>query len=234
MDDRQKELGWQQRAIDRARSGDEESAWIVVRAIILELDSRYHDVQCLKRFFDFVEALLDSKDAAVHRSPKRDQLGAALGRLGITRVRGERRVDESAWEELSAALHILQVDESPVLRHGATLVEALLSIKNLAPNAAPKRRELVAALDVLNILPNPWRPATGYRELLGRIAAEKLEVLKGKSVAEARASLQTGQHRLSESRQGDICTENSDLIDLVEGASRKELEGLAKNLLPRE
>ncbi|MUV15427.1 hypothetical protein [Noviluteimonas gilva] len=232
--DRQEEIEWQTRAIDRAGAGDEASAWIVVRAIMLELDVRYSDAAMLKGVTEFIEALLELKDASGHRSPARDQLAGLLDRLRITRAPGERKVDESAWSKLRVAVDVLQVDEAPVLRHAAEFIERLLAIKSLASNAAPTRDDLVDAFAVLDLLPNPHRPATSDYELLGRLAAEDLEVrFNERSVAQARAHLQTGKYRLGELRQRDIRTKRPDLVDLIDGADRKELEGFIENLDPK-
>lgn len=234
MNVRQEELHWQERAIGKARAGDQESAWIVVRAMMIELDVRYPEFSLLKRFSDFIEALLNVKDAVGHGAVAGDQLGALLKVLGITRSRGQRKVKETSWDDLSGALVVLQTDESPVLRHAATFIESLLLIKKTAEDAAPSRDELVGAFDSLCILSDPWRPPTPYRELLGRLAAEKLERLKGKSVAQARASLEVGPYRLSASRQADIHTDNQDLVKLIDRLSRKELDGLVGNLVPKK
>ncbi|UHQ19518.1 hypothetical protein LVB87_15225 [Lysobacter sp. KIS68-7] len=235
MQDRQGELEWQKRAIDRANAGDEASAWIVVRAILVELDVRYSEVSTLKGMTDFAEALLDLKDASGHRSPARDQLGVVLGPLRITRARGERKVAESAWNELGVALDVLQTDEAPVLRKAAAFIERLLAIKGIAPNAAPTRDDLVDAFAVLNVLPNPHRAATSDYELLGRLAAEDLEVrFNDRSVAQARARLQTGKYGLGELRQRDIRTKRPDLVDLIDDVGREELEGFIENLEPKK
>lgn len=235
MHDRPGELEWQKRAIDRADAGDEASAWIVVRAIMVELDVRYSDASMLKGMTDFIEALLDLKDACGHRSPAREQLGVVLDRLRITRGRGERKVGENAWNELGVALDLLQAHEAPVLRQAAAFIRRLLAIKDKAPNAAPTRDDLVDAFAVLNVLPNPHRAATSDYELLGRLAAEDLEVrFNERSVAQARAHLQTGEYRLGELRQRDIRTKRPDLVDLIDDVGREELEGFIENLEPKK
>lgn len=228
------EFRWQRREIERAGQGCDESRWLVLKALYLKLHDQNNDRY--SRLIDFVERLLDIKDAAgaKGKAPTRGQLSAALNSLGVTRRSGQRAPDEAAWSAVALMVNELRVSDVPVLHLAADFLAALMAIRAEALNGMPELKQLAVALDRLHVVAPRGRSKTSDREILGRLAAEKIEAKRYKSVAVAREVLADGELRLGELRQRDIRTENPELAAFVDDATPKELEGLADNLFKKK